>query len=161
MTSEIISADENQPELSIVCTTRNDDHGGDLLKRMRLCFNGIFKLAERHKLICELIVVEWNPPDHKPKLQEVLPWPEEHKYCSVRVIEVPNGIHQRYKHSKTLPLYQMIAKKVGIRRARGRMVLATNVDILFTDALFAFFASGQMDENKMYRVDRYDTDGDI
>jgi hypothetical protein len=32
----------------------------------------------------------------------------------------------------------MIAKNVGIRRARGRFVLATNVDILLDDALVRF-----------------------
>ncbi|MCD6073918.1 MAG: hypothetical protein K0Q70_801, partial [Rhodospirillales bacterium] len=78
-----------RPELSIVVTSRNDDHGGNLQKRMRLCFNGIFALAARHKLKCELIIVEWNPPADKPKLADVLPWPEGHPYCTVRIIEVP------------------------------------------------------------------------
>jgi hypothetical protein len=55
----------------------------------------------------------------------------------------------------------MIAKNVGIRRARGRMVLATNIDILFTDAMFAFLASGEAKRDVMYRCDRHDTDGDI
>ncbi len=149
------------PELSIVVTSRNDDHGGNLKKRMRLCFNGIFALSARHKLKCELIIVEWNPPADKPKLADVLPWPDAHPYCTVRIIEVPPKLHNRYKHAAGLPLYQMIAKNVGIRRARGRMVLATNIDILFTDAMFAFLASGMARENVMYRADRYDTDGDI
>jgi len=151
----------DQPELSIVVTSRNDDHGGNLKKRMRLCFNGILALSARHKLKCELIIVEWNPPAGKPKLADVLPWPGVHPYCTVRIIEVPPELHNRYKHAAGLPLYQMIAKNVGIRRARGRMVLATNIDILFTDAMFAFLASGAAHENVMYRADRHDTDGDI
>jgi hypothetical protein len=150
-----------EPELSIVVTSRNDDHGGNLKKRMRLCFNGIFALSARHKLKCELIIVEWNPPAGKPKLAEILPWPDEHSYCTVRIIEVPSELHGRYKHAAGLPLYQMIAKNVGIRRARGRMVLATNIDILFTDAMFAFLASGEAKRDVMYRCDRHDTDGDI
>ncbi|MDC0195968.1 hypothetical protein OAJ93_00025 [Gammaproteobacteria bacterium] len=158
---KISHTSNGSPELSIVCTARNDNHGGDLVKRMALCFNGILELASRHKLSCELIIVEWNPPQDEPKLAEVISWPKNHKYCSVRIIEVPNNLHQKYEHGEKLPLYQMIAKNVGIRRSRGRMVLATNIDILFTNALFEFFASGQMSDGKMYRVDRYDTDGDI
>jgi hypothetical protein len=50
----------------------------------------------------------------------------------------------------------MIAKNVGIRRARGRMVLSTNIDILFPDALMAFIARGDLDENTLYRTDRAD-----
>ena len=36
----IYKADES-PKLSIVCTASNDNHGGDLVKGMGLCFNGI------------------------------------------------------------------------------------------------------------------------
>jgi len=41
-------------------------------------------------------------------------------------------------HGDKLPLFQMIAKNVGIRRARGRFVLVTNIDILFSDAVIQF-----------------------
>jgi len=155
------SSHEITPELSIVVTTRNDNHGGNLQKRMRLCFNGILALAERNQLVCELIVVEWNPPADKTLVAKDLPWPKSNKYCSVRFIEVSNELHNKFKHAANLPLYQMIGKNVGIRRARGRFVLSTNIDILFSEELFVFFASGKMVRGTMYRVDRYDTDGDI
>ena len=35
----------------------------------------------------------------------------------------------------------MIAKNVGIRRARGEFVLATNIDILFSSELACIFAA--------------------
>ena len=44
------------------------------------------------------------------------------------------------KASERLPLFQMIGKNVGIRRSRAPFVLATNVDIIFSDALFSFLA---------------------
>ena len=147
--------------LSIVATSRNDDHGGNLMHRMRLCFAGILKLAARHRLPCELILVDWNPPPDKAPLAEAVPWPETSEFCSVRVLTVPPDIHHRYRHAEGLPLYQMIAKNAAIRRARGRFVLATNIDILFSDELFAFMAGGRLEDGKMYRVDRFDTDGDI
>jgi hypothetical protein len=50
----------------------------------------------------------------------------------------------------------MIAKNVGIRRARGEFVLATNPDLLFSNALFAFLASAALRADCMYRIDRHD-----
>ena len=54
----------------------------------------------------------------------------------------------------------MIGKNVGIRRARGRFVLATNIDILFDDALVRYLRD-RLKPGTMLRVDRYDVPGDI
>jgi hypothetical protein len=54
----------------------------------------------------------------------------------------------------------MIAKNVGIRRARGRFVLATNVDILFPDGLLDALKEG-LSEGVLYRNDRLDVSRDI
>jgi hypothetical protein len=50
----------------------------------------------------------------------------------------------------------MIAKNVGIRRARGDFILATNIDIIFSDELMRFIARQKLDPKRLYRVDRYD-----
>ena len=50
----------------------------------------------------------------------------------------------------------MIGKNVGIRRARGRFILATNIDLLFSDELAAFLGSQQLRTDRMYRIDRHD-----
>ena len=55
----------------------------------------------------------------------------------------------------------MIAKNVGIRRARSQFVLATNIDILFSDEIMRFLASGQIDPNRMYRIDRHDVPANV
>src|SRR5579883_2071122 len=124
-----------QPYISVVVTARNDDHGGNLLGRMQCFVNGWIALSNRHHLSSELIVVEWNPPVDRQPLWQALRWPAELGICKVRFIEVPPELHRRYEHADALPLYQMIAKNVGIRRARGRFILATNIDILFSDEL--------------------------
>jgi len=149
-------AGRRRPVLSIVAATRNDDHGGNLLRRSQLFINGIVAQSHKYQLPVELILVEWNPPEDRPRLSEVLSRPGDDDYCSIRIIEVPAAVHNRYEHAAELPLYQMIAKNVGIRRAAGEFVLATNVDILFSDELFAFMASGEMRPDRMYRVNRYD-----
>jgi len=144
------------PYLSVVVTSRNDDHGGDLLRRMQIFVDGLLEQCRRHRLDAELILVEWNPPPDRPRLAEALRWPRSLVPGRVRVIEVPYARHRRFRHSEVLPLFQMIAKNVGIRRARGRFVLATNVDVLFSDELMRFLASRGLDSDRMYRIDRYD-----
>lgn len=145
-----------EPYLSLVVTARNDDHGGNLLGRMQLFVSGWITQACRHNLASELIIVEWNPPSDRSRLRESLQWPESFGPCEVRFIEVPAELHQRYQHAEALPLYQMIAKNVGIRRARGRFILATNIDILFSNELVAFLAERRLDPNRSYRIDRHD-----
>jgi hypothetical protein len=74
----------------------------------------------------------------------------------VRIIEVPPEVHGRYQHAAALPWYPMIARNVGIRRARGEFILATNTDIVFSDELVRFLASRQLEKGRMYRLDRHD-----
>src|SRR5204863_188313 len=104
----------------------------------------------------ELILVEWNPPAGKPGLVTALRWPSNTGPCQVRIIQVPPELHRRYRHAEALPLYQMIAKNVGIRRARGQFILATNIDILFSSELAAFLAERKLERGRMYRIDRHD-----
>lgn len=146
----------NTPYLSVVATARNDNHGGNMLRRMQIFVNGLIEQARRYQVATELIIVEWNPLPDKPRLAEALSWPIQNSPCTVRIIEVPPEVHQRLKYSESLPLFQMIAKNVGIRRAQGEFVLATNIDLLFSDALFEFLAARKLQPHKSYRVDRYD-----
>jgi FkbM family methyltransferase len=150
-----------EPYLSLVVTARNDDHGGNLLGRMQIFVDGWLAQARRHNIPSELIIVEWNPPAGRPPLAGALRWPVDSGPCDVRIITVPPEIHNRYEHGANLPLYQMIGKNVGIRRARGRFILATNIDILFSDALAAFLGSQQLKTDRMYRIDRYDAMSDV
>jgi hypothetical protein len=145
-----------KPKLSIVVTTRNDNHGGDLLKRTATFLNGLLHQSEKYKLPLELIIVEWNPPAGKPLLKEVLPAPPKGSHLTLRYIVVPPEIHKSYKHSDTQGLFQMIAKNVGIRRAYADFVLCTNIDILFSDACFQFLAKGNYEKQVFYRNSRCD-----
>jgi hypothetical protein len=145
-----------RPYLSVVVTARNDNHGGDLLGRMQAFVNGWIAQSKRHRLTCELIFVEWNPPADRPPLLDALHWPEDLGPCQVRILQVPPDLHRRYVHAEALPLYQMMAKNAGIRRARGRFVLATNIDIIFSDELVGFLAERKLEPGRMYRIDRHD-----
>jgi hypothetical protein len=149
------------PYLSLVVTARNDDHGGNLLRRMQAFVNAFIQQAKKHGLVSELVIVEWNPPEGRPGLMDVLQWPAMLGPVSVRFIEVPGHVHRRYRYSEALPLYQMIAKNAGIRRAQGRFILATNIDIILSEELIEYLAGERLKAGSMYRIDRHDVTCDV
>lgn len=144
----------------MVVVSRNDNHGGDMHGRMQHFVNGFFAQCRRHKLSAELIMVEWNPPSDRPSLSEALEWPSDMGPAYVRIVTVPREIHRLLKYSDSLPLFQMIGKNVGVRRARGRYILATNIDILMNGALICYMRD-KLIPNTMVRVDRFDVPADI
>jgi hypothetical protein len=137
--------------LSIVVALRNDDHGGDQAHRVGTFLHVLGALSKKHGLAMEIIAVEWNPPLDRPPLKEMLAWPD-----SARIITVPPGMHRRYKNSAVLDFYQMIAKNVGIRRAKGDWILATNPDVVFSNNLIAYLATAELDPGNLYRAFRHD-----
>lgn len=153
--------DGQQPYLSVVVTSRNDNHGGDMLGRMNAFIDGFISQCRRYRLPAELLIVEWNPPRDRQPLMEALKWPAEIAPCSVRFVTVPPEVHARLKYAEQLPLFQMIAKNVGIRRAAGRFVLATNIDIIFSNALIRYIAARRLRPGNMYRVDRFDVKSEV
>jgi hypothetical protein len=128
---------------------------------MQAFVNGWVAQSKRHGLTSELVLVEWNPPADRPRLVDALYWPADLGPCQVRIIQVSPELHRRYSHAEALPLYQMLAKNVGIRRAHGRFVLATNIDIIFSDELVSFLAAHKLEPRRMYRIDRHDVMSEI
>jgi hypothetical protein len=142
--------------LSVVATSRNDGHGGHLVERMQWFVNGLDHHARSTGTDVELIMVEWNPPEASAPLADVIRWPARGPLIA-RVVTVPKSVHDAYSGATQLPLFQMIAKNVGIRRATGEYVLATNVDVLLSDELGRFLVN-DLQPHVLYRADRYDVD---
>jgi hypothetical protein len=157
----VLQGGQEPPYLTVVAASRNDDHGGGMTRRMQTFVNALVAQCDRHRLPTELILVDWNPPSERPGLADALDWPASAGYCSVRVIQVPPELHSRLAHADRLPFFQMIAKNVGIRRARAPFVLATNVDLVFPDALMRFLARRKLEPETVYRVDRLDISNGI
>lgn len=153
--------DSPSPYLSVVAAARNDDPAGNLLRRLQTFVNHFVNQCQRHQLPTELILVEWNPPADRPGLAQALTWPRDATYCQVRLITVPRALHDRLYHADTLSMFPLIARNVGIRRAHAPYVLSTTVDALPNDALFAFLAQRRLEAGRMYRVNRYDHEGDL
>ncbi|MFC2010266.1 hypothetical protein ACFLVU_01810 [Chloroflexota bacterium] len=146
----------NSPYISIIVVGRNDNYGGDFLLRAQAFINVLMTLCERHRLSVELIIVEWNPPIDNPRLADALKWQKNSAYCQVRIIEVTEEIHRQLPNSDRMSLFEYAGKNVGIRRARGEFVLATNPDIIFGDELIRFLASRKLSFKRYYRATRYD-----
>ncbi|GAB1409756.1 hypothetical protein MASR1M90_09100 [Desulfovibrionales bacterium] len=152
----MINSCPDQPYLSTVVTARNDNHGGDMVSRIQAFVSSLSLQCRTFNLDAELIIVEWNPPKDKKRIYEEILWPHSLEPLSVRFIEVPSEIHHSLDNSDKFPLFQMIAKNVGIRRAKGKYILATNIDIIFSDELIYFLSQKLLNENSFYRLDRYD-----
>lgn len=151
----------NNPYLSIVLAVRNDNHGGDFIKRFQNCLNSLFYLNGKYPVDIEIIVVEWNTPDYKPSIAKYTDLRLKPSSTTLKFISVPSSVHKRYKYSDRLPLYQMIAKNVGIKRAKGEFILCTNADIIFSEELFNFLSQKNLSKNKIYRAIRIDIDNKI
>lgn len=147
------------PYLTVVATGRNDNYGGNFLRRMQTFIDCLLLLFRTHQLDAEIIIVEWNPPIDTLLLRDALPWNDMHG--TIRIIEVPAAVHKKIPNSDTTPIFEYIAKNTGIRRANGEYVLATNPDLLYSTELVRFIASHQLSEESFYRVDRYDVDTPI
>lgn len=142
--------------LSVVVTSRNDDHGGAAMARTQSFLDSLAEQCERLEFPVELIFVDWNPPSDRPLLQSALKRPDGDGQLKVRFIEVPPELHRELAYSDEWPMFQMIAKNVGIRRSTGRFVLATNIDIIFSEELMRFLSEKCLDENAFYVTDRHD-----
>lgn len=150
-----------KPYLSVVVASRNDDHGGDPLVRTKIFIKNFALQCEKYQLPSEIIIVDWNPVEGRPGLAAMVQLPAGVKYCQARVVTVPTSLHRRLKYAEPLPMFQMIAKNAGIRRARGQFILATNIDIIFSEELIQFLAKQKLDRKRVYRVDRYDIRGGL
>ena len=147
--------------MSIVITSRNDEHGGNTLPRMQVSLSGLFEQLEKHRIESELILMDWNPPADRAPLKDIIKWPDKLRYCTIRVIVVPPSIHQRYKYSDKIPMYAVLAVNCGIRRARGQFILPGVIDALYPDELVAYISAKSLSREERYRVDRCDVDRNV
>jgi len=148
--------------LSVVVASRNDNHGGRLVEGIDLFARCLEYGARETGVETELIIVEWNPPFWSKPLSQVLTPPEQSPNFQTHIITVPETLHKKLASSYLMDFYQMIAKNVGIRRAKGDWILCTNPDLVVPLRVFEHVAELEQDEARraaMYRVLRQDTHG--
>jgi hypothetical protein len=162
----LLSALERQPadpppKVSFVFGVHDLEYAGGLLARTQKHVDALIELANRYRLRAEIIIVEWNPrPDQAP-FRESLRWPDDLGMVRLRFLEVPAPLHRALPNADRIPMFEYIAKNAGLRRARGRFLLATNPDLFFSPALVQWLARAPLSHARFYRVDRCDLSRDI
>ena len=144
------------PYLSLVVAARNDNYGGDFLQRLQVSLDTFSQFCGTCGLDAELVIVEWNPPPDRPSLLDAVRW--HYLTPAIRIITVPKEIHDTLENAGRMPMYEYLAKNVGVRRAQGEFVLVTNPDIIFSRELIGFMAARKLRNTCFYRADRHDVD---
>lgn len=140
--------------VSVVMAGRNDNYGGDFLGRLNYSLASLAYAEELLDIQIEVVLVDWNPPSDRPPLSTVIGHDRPRR---VRVIVVPPDFHRELGGPSKLPMFEYLAKNVGIRRAEAEQILVTNPDIIFTPSAISIGFSGLLEEKVVVRVDRSDT----
>ncbi|NBR14672.1 MAG: glycosyltransferase family 2 protein, partial [Crocinitomicaceae bacterium] len=145
------------PYLSIVLTGRNDNYGGDFLKRLQDFFDWNSALFESFKIVTEIVFVNWNPIENEPSILELIQFPKYKKYVQIRIITIPVELHESFVNPKvrrTVPIFEFIAKNVGVKRANGEFILCLNADVLLHPKIVEFIADKKLKKEFYYRANR-------
>jgi len=142
------------PFLSIVVTGRNDNHNGDFDLRAEYAIRHNAALLTEAGIDYEYVWVEWNPLPHRPLFGDTV-------RCWVKRFRgyvVPPAIHNHWCDNPSIGVMQFLAKNVGIRRAQGTWILATNADTYLTPDLVTSVRSLQARDDVMFLAERIDFD---
>lgn len=146
------------PYVSIVLTGRNDEHGVDFRTRFlrTLSFNC-------HELAAcgvsfEIIFIEWAPPADRQLLVDVAlaAIPEFRDARMFRGIVVDRQYQEALSLNPRLEYLEFLAKNVGIRRAAGDYILATNCDVFLGRVILSALAQRALEPRVLYRAPRHD-----
>lgn len=125
-----------RPHISFVIAARNGEHDKSFLVRLRTVLRLRSAFAARHKLSCEFIIVQYNPPMNQPFYEETLA-DLATDAMPIRIITVPESFHKKIAPGRRGPFLEYVAKNIGIRRAHGEFILSTNLDIVYSDEMVA------------------------
>ncbi len=133
--------------VTAVLSGRNDDYMPDFASRLEATIEWNLKY-----LADEVVFVEWNPPPERPLLGPAL----AARFPAVRGFVVGGEIHSRVCRNPDVPLLEFHAKNVGIRRAKGDWICATNADAAFGLDSAVRVARAQSDPSVVWTAQRVD-----
>lgn len=108
--------------VTAVVTGRNDNYGGHLNERATYSFNTMLETFD------EVIYVDWNTDSGKNILTDDLVIHDRTKLKTLKV--TPELARQLTQGKETQKMCEVLARNVGIRRAKGRVIVSTNIDII-------------------------------
>lgn len=108
--------------ISAVLCGRNDDYGGHLNERATYSINSMLETFD------EVIYVDWNTEEGKNVLTDDLDIKDRSK---LKVITIkPDKVKELTKGVKCQPMCEVLSRNIGIRRAKGDIIISTNIDII-------------------------------
>ena len=148
--------------LSIVVASTNDDYNG-IRARMFASMHHLSAVAKEVGLDYELIIMQYNPridthyfskpydasTDDELPLSQLLPLTAESAQARLRIVTVPPDLH---RHGDKGKLWEFDAKNAGVRRARGRFVLLTNMDDMYPRELLGWIAKEHAQADTVLRA---------
>jgi len=144
-------------DLSIVVTGRHDNYGGDSYTRFLRTLRFNWGALREHGVACEAVLVEWNPIEGRPTLFDITRAQLDDDVASAFVgVIVDRRYHDACTQDAKLGYLEYLAKNVGIRRANGRIVLVTNIDIFLGRGVVESIARGALESGIVYRAARVD-----
>lgn len=171
------SSDVKETHLSVVICGRNDGHLGDFLGRLRTTLmSHVLGFCRRsHLMKAEIVLVEWRPPWETTQLATLVstwmlgqirsgglgctPW----QFPKVRVISVTHTKADEMlndfvdKKLKVPDMLEWHCKNIGLARANGRFLMASNADNVFSPELYDFLAlSPKLPLDAFYRAQTLD-----
>lgn len=150
------------PYLSVVGWARNDGYTPGYVERTLRSIRFLMGQLNRYKVPSELVIVEWNPPPNRPLISEMLNDAlEDGGHVTVRVVIVDSRYHEALVGSQVKGMHVLNATNVGLRRARGRFLVPKASDTFLTDSVIERISRQQLNEDEIYRVDRYDVEVDL
>ena len=138
--------------IDIVFCGKNDLHGGiSFEEKVILMLERNTRIFRKYDLQHTFWFVEWGEEPEKgwlsPKLVK--------RFANCRCIMVPDSIVAKAQNPP-VRFQEFTAKNIGISRGTGSLVIATNSDIIFSEALVKELRTLTPDDNSFYRTARYD-----
>jgi hypothetical protein len=145
------------PLVSIVLTGRNDDHGKGFRERFFRTLGFNHRELSARGIPHEFVFVEWAPPADRETLaelvREAIP---ELEPAAVSWFIVDARFQSELSLNPRLQYLEFVAKNVGIRRAKGRFVLASNCDVYFGRHVLDVLQRAALQRFTVYRAARHD-----
>jgi len=145
------------PYLSIVLTGRNDEYGVDFRSRFFRTLQFNHRELSARGISHEFVFVEWAPVLGRALLvdlvAEAVPTLDARYF---RAWVVDGRYHEALSLNPRLEYLEFLAKNVGIRRAHGAFILASNCDVFFSQRILQRLQDGDLEARTVYRAARHD-----
>lgn len=141
--------------LSAVIISRNDNYGGFLNDRATYCLNTMLDTFD------EVVYVDWNSPGGHPLTDDlsITVNPERLKVIVITPEDAKELLGSNYDSAQKC--CEALGRNIGIRHAKGDIIVSTNIDIIPPRRLFLDDAISELKMGDMITLAKHDISVDI